>query len=90
MVKIDGFRRAGMCYIKIISFSIAGMCLGQNRQFQHGWNVALTKSSVSAWLESWSKLVLKGLWSEKSVSSFSKRSKWYKILAKTKLEYKFV
>jgi hypothetical protein len=27
------------------------MCHGQNRQFQHGWNVSWSKSSISAWLE---------------------------------------
>jgi hypothetical protein len=33
------------------------MCRGQNRQFQHGWNVSWSKSSVSPWLEcvSWAK-----------------------------------
>jgi hypothetical protein len=30
---------------------MSGMCSGQNGHFQHGWNVLLSKSSVSARLE---------------------------------------
>jgi hypothetical protein len=37
--------------VKIIIFSMPGMCRGQNRQFQHGWIVLWSKSSGLAWLE---------------------------------------
>jgi hypothetical protein len=37
--------------VKIISFSMARMCHGQNLLFKHVWNVSWSKSSVSAWLE---------------------------------------
>jgi hypothetical protein len=54
MVKIISFNIAGKCCnqsISIISFSMAGTRHGQNRQFQHGWNVLWSKLSVSAGLE---------------------------------------
>ena len=34
-----------------VSLSIAGMCHGRKRQFQHAWNVSRPKTSVSACLE---------------------------------------
>jgi hypothetical protein len=37
--------------VKNVSFSMAGICMGQKRQFQHGWNLLWSKSSVSAWLQ---------------------------------------
>jgi hypothetical protein len=37
--------------IKIVSFSMAGICNGQNCPFQHAWNVSWSKLSVSACLE---------------------------------------
>jgi hypothetical protein len=37
--------------VKSVSFSMAGMIHGQNCQFQHGWNVSWSKSSVSVLLE---------------------------------------
>jgi hypothetical protein len=36
--------------IKNASFSMTGMCCGQNHQFQHGLNVLWSISSGSAWL----------------------------------------
>jgi hypothetical protein len=47
--------------VKIVSFSLSGMCLGQNCQFQHVWNVSWSKLSVSAclkWNVSWSLLLV--------------------------------
>jgi hypothetical protein len=35
----------------MVSFSMAGMCRGQNCQFLHDWNVTWSKWSVSAWLK---------------------------------------
>jgi hypothetical protein len=35
----------------IVSFSMSEMCHGQNRLFQHVWNVSWSKSSVLAYLE---------------------------------------
>jgi hypothetical protein len=37
--------------IKIASFSMSGMCGGQNHILQHVWNVLWSKKLVSAWLE---------------------------------------
>jgi hypothetical protein len=37
--------------VKIVRFSMTGMCRGQNCQFLHDWNVTWSKWSVSAWLE---------------------------------------
>jgi hypothetical protein len=36
--------------VKIVSFSMSGLCYGQNCPFQQGWNVSWSKSLVSAWL----------------------------------------
>jgi hypothetical protein len=36
--------------VKNVSFSTAGICIGQKRLFQHSWNVLWSKMSVSAWL----------------------------------------
>jgi hypothetical protein len=46
MVRVSAWIECVM--VKIVSFSMAGMCDGQNRQLQHGWNVSWSKSSVSA------------------------------------------
>jgi hypothetical protein len=43
--------------VKIVSFSMANMCHGQNRQFQHVWNMSWSKLSVSACLELMVKIV---------------------------------
>jgi hypothetical protein len=37
--------------VKIVSFSMSGMCCCQNHQFQHGWDVWWLTTSVSACLE---------------------------------------
>jgi hypothetical protein len=36
---------------KIVSFSMSGLCHGQNCPFQHCWNVSWSKPLVSAWLD---------------------------------------
>jgi hypothetical protein len=79
MAQILSFSMVLKCFmVKIIRFSMVAMCHGQNRQFQpiwkghsqycqfqHGWNVSWSKSSVSAYLEDWNIS-----WSKLSVSTW--------------------
>jgi hypothetical protein len=37
--------------VKIVSFIMAGLCHGQTRPFQHGWNVSWSKSLVLGCLD---------------------------------------
>jgi hypothetical protein len=37
--------------LKIVHFSMAKICCGQNGQFQHYWNMLWSKSTILAWLE---------------------------------------
>ena len=40
-----------MCHGHIVTFSMAGLCRGQNRHSMIGLNVSWSESSLSAWLE---------------------------------------